>query len=67
MHGEGALIAALNSERTGRMTDIVATIQAEQDRIIRAPLSGVRVLLSPGSPETLHSQIWLRENGSSHA
>src|SRR5699024_4187450 len=32
--GEGALFAALTAERTGRMSDIVATIQAEQDRII---------------------------------
>lgn len=36
--GEGALLASLGSRRTGKMTDIVATIQAEQDRIIRAPL-----------------------------
>ena len=31
LHGEGALMAALESHRTGRMGDIVATIQAEQD------------------------------------
>ncbi|MDN6459420.1 MAG: ATP-dependent DNA helicase, partial [Bifidobacterium crudilactis] len=36
--GEGALLASLSSKRTGKMTDIVATIQAEQDRIIRAPM-----------------------------
>ena len=30
--GESALLAALNAGRTGRMRDIVATIQAEQDR-----------------------------------
>ena len=30
--GEGALLASLSSRRTGKMTDIVATIQAEQDR-----------------------------------
>ena len=34
--GEGALLAALDQERTGRMRDIVATIQAEQDEAIRA-------------------------------
>ena len=34
--GESVLLAALNATRTGRMTDIVRTIQAEQDRIIRA-------------------------------
>ena len=38
--GEGALLASLNAKRTGKMTDIVATIQAEQDRIIRADLRG---------------------------
>ena len=30
--GEAALLAALDARRTGRMSDIVATIQAEQDR-----------------------------------
>ena len=38
MQGEGALIAALETARTGRLSDIVATIQAEQDDIIRAPM-----------------------------
>ncbi|MBR7504150.1 helicase, partial [Mycobacterium tuberculosis] len=33
LQGEGALIAALTTHRTGRMGDIVATIQAEQDAI----------------------------------
>ena len=63
VHGEGALIAALNSERTGRMTDIVSTIQSEQDRIIRAPLSGVRVVQGgPGTGKTavaLHRAAYL--------
>ena len=36
--GEAALLAALDAGRTGRMSDIVETIQAEQDRIIRADL-----------------------------
>src|SRR5690606_23972555 len=31
VQGEAALLAALTAQRTGRMTDIVATIQAEQD------------------------------------
>ncbi|MFO7253381.1 MAG: helicase, partial [Actinomycetes bacterium] len=35
LSGEAALLAALAARRTGRMRDIVATIQAEQDRIIR--------------------------------
>ena len=42
--GEGALLSALNRERTGRMGDIVATIQSEQDKAIRAPLAGVLVV-----------------------
>ena len=39
--GEGALLAALERNRTGRMGDIVATIQAEQDEAIRADLAGL--------------------------
>ncbi len=42
--GEGALLAALERARTGRMGDIVATIQAEQDEAIRAALPGVLVV-----------------------
>ncbi len=38
LSGEGALLAALAAGRTGRMGDIVATIQAEQDAVIRADL-----------------------------
>ncbi len=48
--GEGALLASLGSRRTGKMTDIVATIQAEQDRIIRAPLN--RPIVVQGGPGT---------------
>jgi DNA helicase IV len=48
--GPGALLAALGRARTGRMGDIVATIQAEQDRIIRTPLAGI--LLVQGGPGT---------------
>ncbi|MDN6719591.1 MAG: AAA family ATPase [Bifidobacterium mongoliense] len=48
--GEGALLASLSSRRTGKMTDIVATIQAEQDRIIRAPLD--RAIVVQGGPGT---------------
>ncbi|WP_241157656.1 AAA family ATPase [Schaalia sp. ZJ1691] len=36
LHGEGALMSALESARDGHMGDIVSTIQAEQDSIIRA-------------------------------
>jgi DNA helicase IV len=48
--GPAALLAALGSVRTGRMADIVATIQREQDEIIRAPLAGL--LLVQGGPGT---------------
>lgn len=48
------LLAALDSARTGRMHDIVQTIQAEQDRIIRAPHQGVLVVEGgPGTGKTV--------------
>ncbi|HEY2635800.1 MAG TPA: UvrD-helicase domain-containing protein, partial [Solirubrobacteraceae bacterium] len=50
LRGEAALMAALQRRRTGHMADIVATIQAEQDQIIRSPLEGV--LLVQGGPGT---------------
>lgn len=63
LHGEGALLVALNKKRTGRMGDIVATIQAEQDKIIRADLPGVRVVQGgPGTGKTavaLHRAAYL--------
>ena len=63
LSGEGALLAALNAERTGRMRDIVATIQAEQDRIIRSDLGGVLVVEGgPGTGKTavaLHRAAYL--------
>ncbi|MDJ0357326.1 AAA family ATPase [Paenarthrobacter sp. PH39-S1] len=63
LQGEGALLAALNSKRTGRMSDIVGTIQVEQDRIIRAPLSGALVVQGgPGTGKTavaLHRAAYL--------
>lgn len=63
LQGEGALIAALTSHRTGRMGDIVATIQAEQDAIIRRPLQGVLVVQGgPGTGKTavaLHRAAFL--------
>ena len=61
--GEGALFASLDAARTGRMGDIVATIQADQDRVIRAPLAGVLVVQGgPGTGKTavaLHRAAFL--------
>ena len=48
--GEGALLASLSSRRTGKMTDIVATIRAEQDRIIRSDMN--RAVVVQGGPGT---------------
>src|SRR5207244_2406973 len=52
LRGEAALMAALQRRRTGRMADIVATIQVEQDEIIRAPLEGA--LLVQGRADMVH-------------
>ncbi len=61
--GEGALFAALDQERTGRMRDIVATIQAEQDEAIRADIAGILVVSGgPGTGKTavaLHRAAYL--------
>jgi DNA helicase IV len=61
--GEAALLAAVNANRTGRMNDIVQTIQAEQDKIIRSGLNGVLVVQGgPGTGKTavaLHRAAYL--------
>ncbi|WP_406601843.1 HelD family protein [Lentzea sokolovensis] len=61
--GEATLLAALNESRTGQMSDIVATIQAEQDKIIRSELNGVVVVQGgPGTGKTavaLHRAAYL--------
>ena len=61
--GEAALLASLRRARTGRMADIVATIQREQDEIIRAPLPGILVVQGgPGTGKTavaLHRAAYL--------
>ncbi|MEV4393315.1 ATP-binding domain-containing protein [Nonomuraea sp. NPDC049607] len=63
LNGEAALLAALDERRTGRMRDIVATIQAEQDRVIRGDLNGVLVVQGgPGTGKTvvaLHRAAYL--------
>ena len=58
-----ALQAALEAPRTGRLGDATATIQAEQDDVIRAPLPGVLIVQGgPGTGKTvvaLHRAAYL--------
>ena len=66
LRGGDALLAELERARTGEMLDIVATIQAEQDDIIRAPLDLlVAVQGGPGTGKTavgLHRAAFLLYN-----
>ena len=61
--GEAVLLKALEARRTGRMESIVQTIQADQDRIIRAELPGILVVQGgPGTGKTaiaLHRAAYL--------
>jgi DNA helicase IV len=61
--GEAALLAALEATRAGRMRDIVGTLQAEQDAIIRSAHSGILVVQGgPGTGKTavaLHRAAYL--------
>ncbi|MFJ8195345.1 HelD family protein [Streptomyces sp. NPDC096152] len=61
--GDGALMAALGQARTHTMRDIVASIQAEQDMVIRAPASSVTYVEGgPGTGKTavaLHRAAYL--------
>lgn len=63
VNGQGALLAALERSRSGRMQDIVATIQGEQDEVIRSELQGVLVVQGgPGTGKTavaLHRAAYL--------
>jgi len=63
LSGEAMLIASITSRRTGRMSDVVATIQAEQDKVIRSALQGVLVVQGgPGTGKTvaaLHRAAYL--------
>ena len=63
IQGEGALIAAMSAARHGRMGDIVATIQAEQDRVVTSDARGVLVVQGgPGTGKTavaLHRVAYL--------
>ncbi|WP_052038851.1 HelD family protein [Actinomyces sp. S4-C9] len=61
--GEGALMQALSEARDGQMSDIVSTIQAEQDAIIRRGSDGLLVIQGgPGTGKTavaLHRAAYL--------
>ncbi|TCO24568.1 DNA helicase IV [Kribbella steppae] len=61
--GQAVLLKALDARRTGRMESIVQTIQADQDRIIRADLPGILVVQGgPGTGKTaiaLHRAAYL--------
>lgn len=61
--GDGALMAALGQARTHTMRDIVASIQAEQDLVIRAPAASItEVEGGPGTGKTavaLHRAAYL--------
>ncbi|MGH9235037.1 MAG: HelD family protein [Acidimicrobiales bacterium] len=63
VRAQSSLIAALEESRTGRLSDIVATIQGEQDEVIRSPLPGVLVVQGgPGTGKTvvaLHRAAYL--------
>ncbi|MER6016223.1 HelD family protein [Streptomyces bluensis] len=61
--GDGALMAALGQARTHTMRDIVSSIQAEQDLVIRAPAASVTYVEGgPGTGKTavaLHRAAYL--------
>ncbi|RZU37211.1 DNA helicase IV [Streptomyces sp. BK022] len=61
--GDGALMAALGQARGHTMRDIVSSIQAEQDRVIRAPAASVTYVEGgPGTGKTavaLHRAAYL--------
>lgn len=63
LRGYSTLLAALERGRTGTLGDIVATIQGEQDEIIRSPQQGVLVVQGgPGTGKTvvaLHRAAYL--------
>lgn len=63
IRGYSTLMTALGRGRTGQLGDIVATIQSEQDEIIRSPQGGVLVVQGgPGTGKTvvaLHRAAYL--------
>ncbi len=63
LRARGALVAALTARRSGQMRDAVATIQAEQDEIIRSPMAPIVIVQGgPGTGKTvvaLHRAAYL--------
>jgi DNA helicase IV len=63
LSGPQVLLSTLERARTGRMHDIVATVQREQDEIIRGGLAGILVVQGgPGTGKTavaLHRAAYL--------
>jgi DNA helicase IV len=63
LRGYSTLLSVLTRGRTGQLGDIVATIQSEQDQIIRSPQHGVMVVQGgPGTGKTvvaLHRAAYL--------
>jgi DNA helicase IV len=63
LKGPETLGLTLEASRTGRLHDIVATIQGEQDEVIRAPMPGALVVQGgPGTGKTvvaLHRAAYL--------
>lgn len=63
LSGPQVLLSALARSRTGRMHDIVSTVQREQDEVIRAPMAGILVVQGgPGTGKTavaLHRAAYL--------
>lgn len=61
--GTAAAASAVEAPRSGRMQDIIATIAADQDAIVRSPLGQVTVVQGgPGTGKTvvaLHRAAWL--------
>ncbi|WP_419863042.1 HelD family protein [Candidatus Poriferisodalis sp.] len=54
LNAHGALYAALEQRRDGQLRQVVATIQAEQDEIIRSPRKGILVCQGgPGTGKTI--------------
>ncbi|MEE9416386.1 MAG: hypothetical protein V3V01_13975 [Acidimicrobiales bacterium] len=66
LRGEAAILATLSAPSDGRMKSVVATIQAEQDGVIRAPSQGALVVQGgPGTGKTvvaLHRAAYLLYN-----